>query len=511
VEFHLLPWTDDEVLEYLLAAHKDHVARAFAAWRNGTKHDLGRWPGACRLVLDLLATEPVGDPLSALSLVLRRQLELRHAAAVDHALRTFVAGPRVPDEPAPAILNFDRHLFGSSTVLAVLAAARVVDIAIHQPRKVRVQLSWPPSLRIAIQHKLQTDPTIAEQLLMQAHSPRLRHKAVVLTCLCAHLPAHRPARPPRGDLSHACLRGIDLNGMHVRARMEHADLDEADLRGACLRRCNLAHASLRRARAELIVCPNLHAPRLRAVGLDAPGSHWPGAQLMDADFRGARLDGARFLRARLDRSRFEDARLCKADFSQARLVGTTLASTDLEDACCNSAHLEDVDLRSTCLHGSNFQSARLERCNLAGSEVQRFVAPLASFAHSDLTASRWRLANLAGARFHGAGLADVDWEGADLRSCDFRWSTFHLGNSRSGIVDSTIASEGTRTCFYTDESLEEHFRAPEEVRKANLRNCDLRGAHVEGTDFYLVDVRGARLEPAQRRWLQRCRAILDRE
>jgi uncharacterized protein YjbI with pentapeptide repeats len=143
--------------------------------------------------------------------------------------------------------------------------------------------------------------------------------------------------------------------------------------------------------------------------------------------------------------------------------------------------------------------------------VQRFAAPNASFVHSDLTGSRWRQANLAGALFHWAGLADVDWEGADLRSCDFRWSTFHLGNSRSGIVDSTIASEGTRTCFYTDESLEEHFRAPEEVRKANLRNCDLRGAHVEGTDFYLVDVRGARLEPAQRRWLQRCRAILDRE
>jgi uncharacterized protein YjbI with pentapeptide repeats len=52
---------------------------------------------------------------------------------------------------------------------------------------------------------------------------------------------------------------------------------------------------------------------------------------------------------------------------------------------------------------------------------------------------------------------------------------------------------------------------PEDVRKANLRNCDLRGAHVEGTDFYLVDLRGARLEPAQRRWLERCRAILDRE
>jgi uncharacterized protein YjbI with pentapeptide repeats len=49
------------------------------------------------------------------------------------------------------------------------------------------------------------------------------------------------------------------------------------------------------------------------------------------------------------------------------------------------------------------------------------------------------------------------------------------------------------------------------VRKANLRGCDLRGAIVERTDFYLVDVRGAVLDPAQRGWLKRCRAILDRE
>jgi uncharacterized protein YjbI with pentapeptide repeats len=49
------------------------------------------------------------------------------------------------------------------------------------------------------------------------------------------------------------------------------------------------------------------------------------------------------------------------------------------------------------------------------------------------------------------------------------------------------------------------------VRKANLRCCDLRGAHVEDCDFYLVDLRGARLDAGQVEWLRRCRAILDRE
>ena len=57
-------------------------------------------------------------------------------------------------------------------------------------------------------------------------------------------------------------------------------------------------------------------------------------------------------------------------------------------------------------------------------------------------------------------------QGADLRACDFARATFHLGSSRSGLVGSDIAGEGTRTGFYTDESLEASFQVPEDVRKA---------------------------------------------
>ncbi|HLU39531.1 MAG TPA: hypothetical protein VK081_09105 [Planctomycetota bacterium] len=53
-------------------------------------------------------------------------------------------------------------------------------------------------------------------------------------------------------------------------------------------------------------------------------------------------------------------------------------------------------------------------------------------------------------------------------------AAFHLGSTRSGLVESTIACEGSRTGFYPDESFDDRFRAPEGVRKANLRGCDLR-------------------------------------
>lgn len=102
----------------------------------------------------------------------------------------------------------------------------------------------------------------------------------------------------------------------------------------------------------------------------------------------------------------------------------------------------------------------------------------------------------------------IDWEGADLRNADFSNCAFHLGSSRSGLVGSPIACEGSRTGFYTDDYLEQDFKSPEEIRKANLRGADLRGAIVDRADFYLVDLRGARYTPAQADHFRRCGAIL---
>jgi uncharacterized protein YjbI with pentapeptide repeats len=70
-----------------------------------------------------------------------------------------------------------------------------------------------------------------------------------------------------------------------------------------------------------------------------------------------------------------------------------------------------------------------------------------------------------------------------------------MGSSRSGLVGSPYACEGSKTGFYTDDFDDLSFKRPEEVRKANLCGADLRGVQAEGVDFYLVDLRGVKLDP----------------
>lgn len=514
LDFELLPWTDDDVLEYLLAAHRETIGPAFTAWRRGPEHDLGRHPGVCRSVLDALAMAPeLGEPRTALAKVLREHLGPKHAALADRALRLFVPPPTrsVPGtaDRAAHLVELQRAV-GSTTAIGQLAAGRLLELASQQDRRLRVELRWSPSLRSGVEHALRTAPDLAAMLRGLADQPRLRHKALVLGSLCIHERGFRPARPLHGNLPHAWLHGIDLSSRYVRARLAHAELDHASLREAHVDRCDLTQASLRRANAERCQWTRLNAPGLRAEALVGPSSCWPEAMLRGADFRGADLAAAAFPAACLDRANLQGTSLPNADLRRASLGYARLDQADLTGARCEDAHFESVDLRTTKLVGAECRSTWFVRCDLSGTDLPGLSAPHAVFRGSDLTGARWRGARLTGASFATAGLADVDWEGADLRGCDLRRATFHLGNSRSGLVDSPIASEGSRTGFYTDESLEQQFQAPEAVRKANLRGCDLRGARLDGTDFYLVDVRGARLDAEQRAWMQRCRAILDR-
>jgi uncharacterized protein YjbI with pentapeptide repeats len=121
------------------------------------------------------------------------------------------------------------------------------------------------------------------------------------------------------------------------------------------------------------------------------------------------------------------------------------------------------------------------------------------FAFADLTGalmtgSVMPKASFNRAKLKNAGLADIEWEGANLRGADLRGCAFHMGSSRSGKVGSPYPGHGSRTGFYTDAYEEQHFKAPKEIRKANLCGADLRGAKYDAR---------------QAAHFRRCDAILD--
>src|SRR5206468_297674 len=156
----------------------------------------------------------------------------------------------------------------------------------------------------------------------------------------------------------------------------------------------------------------------------------------------------------------------------------------------------------------NFSRAEMSGCDLEDLEITGAVFHGALLRGALLTGTRMPDADFRNADLSNTGLADVEWEGADLRGANLSGASFHLGSSRSGLVGSPLACEGSRTGFYTDDFDEQSFKAPEEIRKANLCGADLRGATIGDVDFYLVDLRGALFDRDQAAHLRRCGAIL---
>lgn len=290
----------------------------------------------------------------------------------------------------------------------------------------------------------------------------------------------------RASLVNSVLAGADL----MLAQMNSADLHSSDLREANLTSVGAGHANFAEADLRGVVAQN--------------------AFFMDATFEGANLDLAKLEKARLGAANLTRASLRGACLQEADLRSALVDDADFSGAVFDAAELDGVPLGRANIAGASFYGTSLRRCDLEfiepGSGMEFRAARLME-AH--LTGAQLPNARMANADLRSTGLADINLEGADLRNVQLDNSTFHMGSSRSGLVDSPLASEGTRTGFYTDEYEEQHYRDPEEVRKANLRSADLRGASVMNADFYLVDLRGAIYDEDQREHFERCGAILD--
>jgi uncharacterized protein YjbI with pentapeptide repeats len=511
----MAPWGDDERIEYLMAVHKDRCASVMARLRDGDYLFSGI-AEVWRILLDELAAD--GSILNARGALYRYlESQLPDTDLLERArsacLNALATGDPVGAHPVPVgkpgfgndLVRVLRH----PPVQLVLATERVAAdlngeadcdfLALRLPRDLvrsAAAAAAGDERALAHLHRLITGPSWSHAMA-----------ASILHALHIGWVPGDPGGPP--ILAGAYLEGAAWPGVRLaEADLHGADLSHADLRGANLDGANVRQADLRQARLEKA---SLNKSRLVGTNLDS--ADLTAVRAAKACWDGANLEGATLEGASLAEASFGGARLARANFAGAQLVGANFAGAHIKRADFSGANLEEASLsglplREATFAGAGCARATLTDCDLEGMELPGADFNLANLAGALLTGSSMPRADFTNAKLTGAGLAEVDWEGASLRGADLRGATFHLGTSRSGLVFSPIASEGSRTGFYTDDYNEQDFKAPEDIRKANLCGADLRGARVEDVDFYLVDLRDARYDPEQAEHFRRCRAIL---
>jgi uncharacterized protein YjbI with pentapeptide repeats/energy-coupling factor transporter ATP-binding protein EcfA2 len=504
VIYSLASWGQDDLIEYLLTAHWNRCASVMT--RLKASNDRGFLKGIPELwtiVLDRLAgDESILDVREAVRRELAECFGKNPRARVvveDFCLTgvgqydnlalnlplTVLAGAM--PEQATELIRMVRH----RPVALLLAAARIKDIAEGGHAASAFNQRFPHDLvqeaALAI-----TGNTLALQHLSEwlnrPESSAVHPMAASL--LHAAVPGWRPGADCRPKLCGAYLARAAWRGLNLtRIDLESADLREADLSSA-----NLTKARARQARFQRANLRDAVLESWIAISADFNGADLRSVHAVSANFYGANLAGARLIEANLWKANLQDANIEGADFT--------------------GANLEDARLTGLKLRLARFDCARLGGADLRDCDLEDMVLTVPDFHDADLrgallTGSRMLEANFVGADLRGARLAEIDWPGADLHDADLRRASFHLGSSRSGLVGSPIACEGSRTGFYTDDYDDQDIKSAEEIRKANLRGADLRGANIEGVDFYLVDLRDSKFTRDQAAHFRHCRAILE--
>jgi uncharacterized protein YjbI with pentapeptide repeats len=514
--YRLMPWDTDDLIEYLLAVHRPHCPSVMARVRDWDRSLFGGLPELWRPVLDRLAADPaLPDPRRALHRLLEEHLT--DTDLLERARSACLNAVVCPGEDllsslaklarpgfADNLIRILRH----APVQSLLAAERVAADLHGNADCDFLAKQLPRELVKAAACLIADDEEAMDHVRRLLAGPPWSH---AMSASLWHATGADWEDGSQGllSLSGAYLDGVRWPGAILAdAVLEEADFSEAELSGANLSRAaayqlNLCTARLRSANVQSINALEADLSDADLSSANGESARFKDATLTRATFAGAVLRHATFQEANLDGADFRDTDLSAADLRKTSLIDTDFAGANLQGAnlsglCLREAHWEGVCFKGVNLHGSDLEGMTLLQADLEGAVLEEAL----------LTGSTMRAANFRGTNLSAAKLAEVDWEGACLAGADLTGATFHMGSTRSGLVGSPIACEGSRTGFYTDEYDEQTYKSPEEIRKANLCGADLRGARLEEVDFYLVDLRGALFDPKQELHLRRCGAIL---
>ncbi len=511
--FQMAGWTFDDCVLYLARVHREQCKSVIdRLLMDETTQLLEGSPRLLRVALDEMAEDAsIANCLMALRKHLANRLSPEHRSGLAGlclraAMKQKSAVLHEHDGLCdPCAADLLRH----HIIRVLLAADRVAEKLDAGAPTEELSEEMPLELVKEIAFSIRRLPKAMARLNELIAEPDRRFDAMAASILLAADHNWRPRsgqnlQLTKGHFADAKWQGIDLTGANLSgADLSHADLRDADLtdvrameskfisanlENSILTRANLIRADL--TLANFLYCSAQYS-RFDHATLEAANLQY--GDFSHATFYSTSLRLVSFAKSALNFANFSDNDVHDADFGEAQLMWARLSRIRLRDATCV---------------GASFQGAVLLDCDLEGMDLPRTNFFEADLSGCDLTTTHIPDGICQGAKLIKAGLADIDWPGADLRDADFTGASFHMGSSRSGLVGSTIPTEGSRTGFYTDDYNDQDFKDPEEIRKANLCNADLRGANVEKTDFYLVDLRGAKLSPDDVEHFLRSGAIL---
>jgi uncharacterized protein YjbI with pentapeptide repeats len=495
-------WTLDDCLEYLANRHRDQCASVLKRLSSDTIDFLEGSPQLLSIVMDAMAADPsAADPRE----VLRQHVEKIFPLG-DFLDRLILEGP-AHARPSAEQSRLWRHMPVQRVCLGNWITGRLCDgIVPLQLHKMQEAAHLVEAIAIAVRRR----PAAADRLKKLLREAGFSSAAAMAaSILLAIDPNWRPATGRRLNLRGARLNNARWAGLDLsEARLSDAQMSGADLSGADLGKIQADGIDLGGANLRQVLLDKANLCRANLESADLSGAVGSEVDLSQATLRSAVLQGASLNHARLFNTDLSDAHCESANFAHAQFHMVNVEDASFAGAKLANATLERVHLTQAKWDGACFVGVTMRTCNLEGLELTAPDFSNASLAGCLLTSSRMPGACFRGANLGGCGLAEIEWENADLRMADLRYASFHLGSTRSGLVGSTIPCEGSRTGFYTDEYNEQLYKSPEEIRKASLCGANLTSAKIDGTDFYLVDLRRARYSPDQARHFARTGAIL---
>ena len=529
--FHLEPWGVDDWIEYCRSAHPDKCASVLnRALRFGNQDALEGKPALWRIVLDTLARHEAIDTVEiALESFLATtfQNEFR-TIAQDLCFGTLLSKNRfaelfkkeMNENAKGALLELwkrieageyksELDLLRYRAVQTILATGHILDQLRSSDATRCCVFQLPETIVRRAAETIKGEPPLIHRLLsILLETDKKSHPmAASLLHFASGWKADsaKAKRYSGGYFSDAQWEGARLRD----ATFNRADLARADLSNSDLTRVMFMYATLTRAKlvgAKLIGMNAMSAGLVRAdlSAVDANSAKFVEATCVNTCFKSAKLELANFQGANLSCASF-----LVADLTRANLEGAKIDGADFTGAVLDFAQLSKQCLRNANFNRAQFIHATMKDCDCAGISLTKANFSSANLECADFTGSSLPDVDFSDADLKGTKLADVHWPRANLRKADLRGATFHMGSTRTGHVNSTIASEGSKTGFYTDEYFEQGFKAPEEIHKGNLRGADLRGALITAVDFYLVDLRDALYDEEQKLWFQKCGAILE--